>query len=45
VTVFEVFDDGNESFFDVYEFTAFDPDEPAGRGLIQDEYADYLKSR
>ena len=31
VTYFEVLDEGNEDFLDIYEFSAFDPDLPFGK--------------
>lgn len=31
VSYFEVFDEGNVEFLDVYEFSAVDPDEPYGK--------------
>jgi hypothetical protein len=43
VTEFEVFHDGNENFFDVYEFTAFDPDEPKGRTSTFESLENALK--
>jgi len=30
VSLFEVYDDGNEDFLDIYEFQPFEPDEPDG---------------
>ena len=30
VSYFEVYDDGNEDYLDIYEFSALDPDEPDG---------------
>jgi hypothetical protein len=30
VTRFEVYDQGNESFIDIYEFSSYEPDEPFG---------------
>jgi hypothetical protein len=31
VAYFEAFDEGNETFFDVYEFSTLDPDKPYGQ--------------
>jgi hypothetical protein len=73
LTLFEVYDDGDENFQDVHEFSPVDVDEPNGttmmfatpeellsaarerfganadnfvnRGMVQDEYADYLRTR
>ncbi len=36
---FEAFDDGNEDFLDVYQFTPMDGDEYAGEGVLVGHFA------
>jgi hypothetical protein len=41
-TFFEIYDQGNESFIDVYEFQSYDPDEPYGLMKIFDDWESAL---
>lgn len=43
VTLFEVLGDGKESFLDIYEFSALDPDLPFGRSKSFHSIEDALK--
>jgi hypothetical protein len=41
VSYFEVFDEGDEGFLDIYEFSPYDPDEPFG---VIESFLDYDKA-
>jgi len=41
-TLFEIYDQGNESFIDIYEFQSYDPDEPYGLMKTFDDWESAL---